>query len=462
MTRHRLRATPLACVPDEYWRNARSLMPAANATTIACRGHHHGDERAELFRVLQDVKCERDSATKALSVRMPPFGGWWAVTHALIKPLMHAMLEQRTLVSPMLPLWSDEASCPSRTLACFFEPLSPCDASLGTPFALHKNRNGRDVEFLSVTTAWAQSLSQAEQARKGTVHKRGWFWQVATLSSYIMRPAPSLSARFRAALNSTGLGAALARPWPVLGLHVRQGDACSSRERARTARTCDPLSEYMPAIRRLSSRLPGAHLPAVPGGPVAGGGVRTIFLATDSEEVLSQTADYPEYEWLTFKASFDYTRAVNPSNKKWDHVLKTLKEAGSSSSSSASSSLMSATGEDGTSASATAAGAAANGDPPLGLGGGAAPEEDGGGVVRSGGATNMELAMLTSIDVMLLAQCDLFVGKMTSNLFRAAYELHSGQCDCAAPFESLDSPWCFDWGVRAGGGGTGSNATFDC
>ena len=60
-------------------------------------------------------------------------------------------------------------------------------------------------------------------------------------------------------------------------------------------------------------------------------------------------------------------------------------------------------------------------------------------------ATNMELAMLTTIDVMLLAQCDLFVGKFSSNYFRAAYELKSAGCDCAAPFESLDHAWCFDW-----------------
>ena len=46
--------------------------------------------------------------------------------------------------------------------------------------------------------------------------------------------------------------------------------------------------------------------------------------------------------------------------------------------------------------------------------------------------------------------CDIFIGKHTSNLFRSAYELHAGRCNCAAPFVSLDAPWCFDWGAEAG------------
>lgn len=81
-----------------------------------------------------------------------------------------------------------------------------------------------------------------------------------------MRPSYPLQAQFERALSSTGLGAALTAPsaTPVLGLHVRHGDACG-RDRFRTRRVCDPLSTYMAAVRRVS----------------AGLNVRTIFLATD-------------------------------------------------------------------------------------------------------------------------------------------------------------------------------------
>lgn len=51
---------------------------------------------------------------------------------------------------------------------------------------------------------------------------------------------------------------------------------------------------------------------------------------------------------------------------------------------------------------------------------------------------------------MLLARADAFVGKFSSNLFRAAYALRAASCDCAPVFVSLDAPWCFDYGVRDG------------
>ena len=55
-----------------------------------------------------------------------------------------------------------------------------------------------------------------------------------------------------------------------------------------------------------------------------------------------------------------------------------------------------------------------------------------------------------SICLPVATQCDLFVGKFTSNFFRTAYELKAAQCDCAPPFASLDAPWCFDYATWAG------------
>ena len=56
----------------------------------------------------------------------------------------------------------------------------------------------------------------------------------------------------------------------------------------------------------------------------------------------------------------------------------------------------------------------------------------------------------TQVDLLLLAQCTAFVGKFTSNFYRAAYALHAAGCECAAPFVSLDAPWCFDYGLTEG------------
>ena len=54
------------------------------------------------------------------------------------------------------------------------------------------------------------------------------------------------------------------------------------------------------------------------------------------------------------------------------------------------------------------------------------------------------------IDVLLLAETDVFVGKFTSNLDRLVHALQVGRDGCVRPFASLDAPWCFDFGGMAG------------
>lgn len=165
------------------------------------------------------------------------------------------------------------------------------------------------AELLPVTAQWAAGYSQSQQASRGMLPPRGWFRTVAMLQAYVMRPAPTLHARLSMAMHSTGMATALAGGTPVLGLHVRHGDSCG-RDRYRTRRHCDPLSVYMGAVSILTRGL----------------GVRTIYLATDSEEVLAQTRQYPEYTWLHFPDALRFARAVNPENKRWDAVLKTNRE----------------------------------------------------------------------------------------------------------------------------------------
>ena len=62
---------------------------------------------------------------------------------------------------------------------------------------------------------------------------------------------------------------------------------------------------------------------------------------------------------------------------------------------------------------------------------------------------NTQAARHTTVDAMLLARCDLFVGQFSSNVFRLAYEMKTSSCDCVAPYASLDSKWCFDWALRS-------------
>jgi len=53
-------------------------------------------------------------------------------------------------------------------------------------------------------------------------------------------------------------------------------------------------------------------------------------------------------------------------------------------------------------------------------------------------------------DVLLLAHADGFVGKFTSNVARLAVALSAAHKGCIAPFDSLDSKWCADFGIKVG------------
>ena len=68
------------------------------------------------------------------------------------------------------------------------------------------------------------------------------------------------------------------------------------------------------------------------------------------------------------------------------------------------------------------------------------------------GATHLseDEAWLATIDTMLLSRCHILVGQMTSTLFRSAISLRAARCDCAAPYVSLDAPFCSDYGLRSG------------
>jgi hypothetical protein len=50
------------------------------------------------------------------------------------------------------------------------------------------------------------------------------------------------------------------------------------------------------------------------------------------------------------------------------------------------------------------------------------------------------------VDVLLLAQADMFVLKMTSNIDRLVLELAGAKGRCVPPHTSLDAPWCFGFG----------------
>ena len=344
--------------------------------------------------------------------------------HSLTKGLMRAVKTNGTLLTPPMRSWVSSEQCYARDLSCFFEGLAPtCDAyrhpegGAGVnevtqlPFGTSNDETG------AVYLKFPDWVDEREEHRaigvgtpsfyEGLVPKEfqhlGWLGWSSHLVSFLFRPNRLMRTELLRRLRLSGLGNALqiysgvearykaSSSPPVIGMHVRRGDACE--DSIRTGRLCSPLSSYMVHARKVRQAT----------------GATIIFIATDSEGVLNETRPYIDegFTFLRMSEPLDAlhklqtvnqgqvrTREGKPSTI-WDDVLRHNLEEGR--------------------------------------------VDD-----------NRQVAWEATLDAYLLSFCDVLIGKHTSNLFRVAYELKAARCDCAPPFVSLDAPWCFDWGVFAG------------
>jgi hypothetical protein len=115
-------------------------------------------------------------------------------------------------------------------------------------------------------------------------------------------------------------------------------------------------------------------------------GVKSIYIATDDDQVIQDTKNYPQYKWYFMK------NQDRSDLKKiyWDSNL------------------------------------------------------------RSGNLDNYVEGQNVITDLSLLSEGDMFVGKFTSNIDRISYSLLVAKKQSYVPYISLDSTWCMDWGKDAG------------
>ena len=101
--------------------------------------------------------------------------------------------------------------------------------------------------------------------------KRGRFWLISQVIKFITTPNAKLKKRLDAEREQLG-----EMERPVLGLHVRKGDACGDRGECRS------LKDYMPTVNQMIDKY----------------GYRTVFLATPDPNVIEEVANFSE---VTFR-----------------------------------------------------------------------------------------------------------------------------------------------------------------
>mmetsp|Transcript_25337 Transcript_25337/g.66735 ORF Transcript_25337/g.66735 Transcript_25337/m.66735 type:complete len:1331 (+) Transcript_25337:1-3993(+) len=401
------RTVALRCLEPDFIMRNRRMLPSATVEASRCAEPTDQDDKEALQAMVAragEQACLDSPENDGTIQTAPPPTGWLAALHGIIKPLGRALTRSKKLQLASFDAFTDPALCSSRSLDCFFEvPMQRCSAASAKNIRLASEgpsaQEGETPASQLVNTSHTSNTEQAalgskdayllkgSEAIPSALRHRGWFYWIAQLQKLAMAPTIDLRAQIDAALHSTSLRFRLASDAPVVGLHVSRATSCNTNEQSMTAQSCSPLSAYIAQIEQYAKET----------------GVRTIYLATDSKEVIAETANYPQYEFLyltytntTAKVSHDSFVSLLASNSRpWEGVVLEREEIG-------------------------------------------------------GTADTHRIASLTTVDMLLLSMCDIFVGKFSSRFFRTAYALHAAKCDCAAPYVSLDAPWCFEDGMASG------------
>jgi len=153
----------------------------------------------------------------------------------------------------------------------------------------------------------------------------------------------------------------------MIGMHIRHGDGCKHGRRKQHG--CKPLLSYIFEARALRD--------------MYGQDVRKIFLATDSGEIIQETAHFePEF-------SFVYLHDMD--RDKYDSGTKIESR------------------------------------------------------MQSDSIDSHALMLETLTDMFLLSECDYFVTHQASALSRVSLSLASTRLGHLPPYVSMDGPWCYHW-----------------
>ena len=362
------------------------------------------------------VSCDPSVPTVLLPVRLE--AGFFSTVHGVVGDALGAGATVN-FVYPALRVWRSVNDDQCTHLDCYFEGYSrACGAHPGVLPAARR-------EMLIYA-------SQARSTAEGGSFAR--FAMAAALMARLTRP----SARMRTLVDS----AKAALGWdtaarPIIGLHVRDGDSCGAYEKSVTARSCGGLAEAMPTLRALARAY----------------GVRTVFLATDGQHVVNATRRETDFEWLFVGET---TRFLSPP------AAPSPPPPPPASSPSLTRGMQGRTVGGGRRSNRMHSNAAEQAAERAVESAGLSQRIEARVARRASRAVDGSLlAQQSLVDMMLLADTDILVGKFTSNLFRGAVELRAGRLGALPPFVSLDAAWCFLYkGIVVRGAHAG--ASFGC
>ena len=271
-----------------------------------------------------------DLRHKAFVPIIPAFGVG-ATVSSLVYPVLHALAEDATIFAPTIRNWTSPG-CAARDTSCYFDSLpslydrpdlvmtnhteeaKTTKVSFGSmkvdiPVVediplnevaniMRGHHDPHDPKASKVSKEWLVKkfntplgLDQGKFNLTGKFGapmyderhfiakldhrwlRRGRFWLMSQIVHFITRPNARLKAKLDKHKRELGR-----MQRPVLGLHVRKGDACGDRGE------CRDIEDYMPTIKKMQAKY----------------GYKTVFLATPDPGVL-KPEHLQKFPDVTFK-----------------------------------------------------------------------------------------------------------------------------------------------------------------
>jgi len=324
------------------------LLPPPSAMQQCSGCQRASADARSLQQTLSELaRRPRMPAKQAIAMLAVREYGAGATIHALVLAVLDALGRNATLFSPKLLLWAQPEVCARADLSCFFDSLPSLDSVMAASYTtkglthdsgrpiieglsprqwhrlmvawfgessahqiLRPRRNGgaataealpsfdqlnvwmRPKLFSSkhrgasvcrhvrsgcprlLAGHFAESTDENDVLQRLPAHwlRHGRFWLISQTLDWLTRPSVALRMR----LDEARARLRFDEHQPVLALHVRKGDACAHRGE------CRGLAAVMPQLKGMAALY----------------GFRTVYLATPSEDVVRETARYPQFKWL--------------------------------------------------------------------------------------------------------------------------------------------------------------------
>jgi hypothetical protein len=251
----------------------------------------------------QSSKCDapRAVSTDSYNIGMGGKGAGFASTiHFLSGYLSDAHLQNKPWVFGGRLNYAYNRNCANSKqvgdVECYFEPYSACGEIKRTTFAKWKpypaktNRctmprnRCRDLAPwkripTSITNHYSSEAPALSSSSSTLQYNKGLFFFRSAIVAHMMR----LNKKTIEELDLQRVKESIGFKHPIIGVHVRRGDACHTTGRKNRCRSFE--NTYLPHIRTLSEKY----------------GVNRVFLATDDDELLRKVKNSPaanEFEFV--------------------------------------------------------------------------------------------------------------------------------------------------------------------